>query len=259
MSRDLARPEVATAKRLGFQARDDNDELARLRERCAALEGANAAKDQALAMIAHDLRAPLTAILGWTELVQTGVPGVTERALATIERNARMAGELVEDLLHGAPSAELHVVAVDLRTLAAATVDGALLAAEKAEVALRLVDGEGDALALADPRGVTRVLQNLVGNALKYTPPGGHVDVLLRPLAGSVELVVHDDGCGIDPALLPHVFEPGTQDPDARAKGQGLGLGLFIVKNLVGRQGGTIRVTSDATGTTFTVTLPKRL
>lgn len=262
--RELSRPEVATAKRLRSRSLGDGEgasgELARLRARCAELEVAIATKDQALALTAHDLRAPLNAILGWTELVETGVPGVTDRALTTIKRNARAAGELVEELLHGASSTDHHVTAVDLRALAAATVDGALPAAERAEVTLRLHDeDDGKALVLANPRDVARILQNLVGNALKYTPPGGRVDVMLRPFSGVVELVVRDDGRGIDPALLPHVFERGTQDEDARAKGQGFGLGLFIVRRLVARQGGTVGVTSGPGGTTFTVVLPKHL
>jgi hypothetical protein len=240
------------------------DALARAR---ADAEAAGRARDDFLANVSHELRTPLTAILGWANLLQTRAadPAATRRALATIERNAVTQVRLVEDLLDVSRIASgkirLDLGAVDAAAAMRAALDGLRPAAEHGGVQLEAeLDADAGVVA-ADPVRLQQIAQNLLGNAVKFTPRGGRVTLRLERRADRLVISVRDSGKGIDGAFLPHVFERFRQveSGSARAHG-GLGLGLAIVKHLVELHDGTIRAESGGLGrgATFVVTLPAR-
>jgi len=244
----------------------------RARAEAAAREAAeaNRLKDELLGMVSHELRTPLTAILGWTRMLRTGAtrPEQVERALETIERNALLQTRLVEDLLDTARILRGKLVLergpVDLRGAVERALEGLSLAAASREITLRLAADPAAAAELwADGARIDQVVGNLLGNAMKFTPPGGTIEVRLAPAPAPggdrVRLEVRDTGEGIPADLLPHIFEPFRQaDTSATRKHGGLGLGLSIVRHLVEAHGGTISAESagPGRGATFTVELP---
>jgi PAS domain S-box-containing protein len=228
-------------------------------------EAANRAKDEFLATMSHELRTPLNAVLGWIHLLRSGSasPEKRERALATIERNARAQAQIIDDLLDVSRIVTgkfaLKVAAVDL----AAVVDGALETINLAVAAKPLtlirhlqvlpmpVSGDADRL--------RQVITNLLTNAVKFTPPGGRIEVRLDEAGDMARIEVRDTGQGIEPAFLSHVFDRFWQSDTSMARVHGgLGLGLAIVRHIVEMHGGTVRADSPGIGlgATFTVELP---
>ena len=228
-------------------------------------EEANRAKDQFLAMTSHELRAPLTAVLGWARLLRSGELDETTRAraLAMIESNVKAQTRLIDDLLdvsriitgkfHIYPEMiELaHVLEISVETIRPqAAAKGILLALES--------DAKG-AVVSGDSSRLQQAFFNLLSNAIKFTPQGGRVVVRLKRTDSEVEIKVSDTGKGISPEFLPSVFERFRQaenlDPGERG---GLGLGLAIVNHIVELHQGTVRAQSpgEGKGSTFTITLP---
>jgi len=246
-------------------ARDAQELLSRERRVREQLERASAAKDRFLAILSHDLRAPLNAVLGWTQLLQREVldHNARKRALSTIERNARVQLALIEDILDISRLTEdklqLVLQPTDVRAVVARTVEALVPAAQDAEIELAAALEPGDYVTFADPKRLGQVVTNLLSNAIKFTLPRGRVSVTLAQRDSRAELVVRDTGRGIDPAMLPHVFERFKQE-DSGGAGGGLGLGLFIVRQLVELHGGTVIAESAGKGhgSAFTVTLPLR-
>ena len=228
-------------------------------------ESANRLKDEFLATVSHELRTPLNAILGWTELLQIGGLNGEEssRGLKTIERNARIQSQLIEDLLDVSRiitgKLQLNVTRVDVTAAVEAAVEGVRSAAENKAIRLHsVVDPQAGPVA-GDPMRLQQILWNLLSNAIKFTPRGGRVDVLLKCVSSHVEMVVSDSGVGIRPEVLPFVFDRFRQADSSPSKVYaGLGLGLAIVRHLVELHGGTVRVESagEGQGATFTVSLP---
>ena len=235
----------------------------------AQAEVANHAKDDFLATVSHELRTPLTAILGWTRMLRTGAvaEGGLPRALATIERNARVQAQLIEDILDVSRivSGKLRVELrrIDLRSVAQAALDAISPAAQAKGIELA-ADLAGDAVeCLGDPDRLQQVLSNLLTNAIKFTPRGGRVALSLRGAqdgsAEFAELDVTDTGSGIAPDFLPHVFQRFRQADNALTRSQtGLGLGLAIVRHLVDLHGGSVEAHSDGEGkgARFAIRLP---
>src|SRR3989454_6614271 len=226
-------------------------------------ERANRSKDEFLAVLSHELRTPLTAMLGWVKLLRTGRvgPAQTERALESIERNTRLQARLIEDLLD-LSRAVTGKLLLDLRPMALGAVvqDAAeSFASAAAEKGVKLAIAIGPVTVRGDALRLGQVVTNLVGNAVKFTPAGGDILVRLEHTGNDARLTVRDTGLGIDPDLLPHIFDRFRQADGGGSRRQaGLGLGLAIVRNLVELHGGTVRVESDGPGrrATFTVTLP---
>lgn len=227
------------------------------------VEAATRAKDEFVAMISHELRTPLNAILGWLRLMRAGSldEAKREHAFDVIERNAEAQAQLVSDLLDISRiitgKMRLNPAQVDLGNVIEMAVEGVRPAAEAKQITLDvavtsvLVRGDGERL--------QQVAWNLLTNAVKFTPKHGHVTVRLRRVESDVELCVEDDGEGIDPSFLPHVFDSFRQSDggSARAHG-GLGIGLSIVKHLVELHGGSISALSVGRGygSTFVCRLP---
>jgi signal transduction histidine kinase/CheY-like chemotaxis protein len=237
-------------------------------ERSARTEAdsANHAKDEFVAMLSHELRTPVNAVLGWASVLRkTGVadPEVAMKGLEVIERNARQQGQLISDLLDISRMmiGKLHLdfQMVDLPLIVEGAVESVRQMAETKGVRMNRNVGKVDRLVLADPMRLQQVIWNLLTNAIKFTPAGGWVQIAVTQHASSVEVTVSDNGEGMDPAIRARLFERYRQaDGSATRAHGGLGLGLAIVKNLVELHRGRVDAHSDGlgTGSRFTVSLP---
>ena len=242
-------------------------ERARMRQIAADVaDRAACERDAFLNAVSHELRTPLNAILLWTELLRRGDGDATQfsRGLDTIEQSALAEAQLIDDLLDLALSRTPNEgLAVTLTRAAPAPLIAAAIDAVRGDAAAKQITLDAaldaDVLVEVDPRRLHQVARNLVTNAIKFTPDGGRVAVSLARRDAHLELSVRDFGSGISAEFLPHVFEPfGKRDQSATRAQHGLGIGLALVRHLVERQGGTIRVTSagEGLGATFTVELP---
>jgi len=228
-------------------------------------ETANRIKDEFLAVLSHELRTPLNPILGWAKLLRTRKfdEATVVRALETIERNAKLQTQLIEDLLDVSRilrgKLSLNIYAVDLTATIAAALETVRLAAEAKSIQIQTVLSNDVGLVMGDGDRLQQVIWNLVSNAVKFTPPGGRVEVRLEQIGLDAQIQVIDTGKGINPEFIPHVFEYFRQaDAKTTRVFGGLGLGLAIVRNLVELHGGTVQVNSpgEGQGATFTVKLP---
>jgi signal transduction histidine kinase len=230
-----------------------------------AARQANRMKDEFLATLSHELRNPLNAILGWTRLLRTGEldRAATAHAFEVIERNVRLQAKLMEDLLDLSRiqngSVRLDRLPVDLCTVVDGVVESLRPLAEAKRIDFKCeVEAEG-MLITGDADRLAQVTWNLVSNAIKFTPAGGEIQVRVRRIGSYAELTVIDNGIGIEPDFLPHVFERFRRGEGTGEAGQeGLGLGLAIVRQLVELHGGEVRAESRGrgTGAQFIVTLP---
>ena len=223
-------------------------------------ERANRLKDEFLAMLSHELRTPLNAVLGWAKLLQIGKPEVEElkQGLQTIERNAHVQAQIIEDLLEmsriTSGKVRLDVRRIDLRSILHRSFETISSTAQAKGIQLKLVTDPRAEPISGDPDRLQQVFWNLLDNAIKFTPPGGEVLVLLKRVDSHIEVSVIDTGDGIAPEFLPHVFDRFKQaDASTTRRHGGLGLGLAIVKQLVKLHGGDVRVSSEGVGkgTTF--------
>ncbi|WP_414529188.1 ATP-binding protein [Nodularia chucula] len=230
----------------------------------AIAETANKTKDEFVAMVSHDLRSPLNAILGWAKLLRTRKldPDTINNALETIERNAQCQAKLLEDLLNMSRilRGELHleVYPVNLVNVVQAAVETAYPSAHGKDIYLESFIEETIPPIMGDTNRLLQVLGNLLANAIKFTPSGGKIRVKLAKTDQSTILIqVSDTGSGIDPEFLPYVFERYRQ-ADCSGKHTGLGLGLAIASHLVELHGGTITADSPGKGlgATFSIHLP---
>jgi len=238
------------------------------RERMARAEAerANRAKDEFIATLSHELRTPLNSVLGWARLLRGGKLDAagTRQAIEAIERGATTQAQLVDDLLDVSRivrgTLRLDVRPVDLRGVIEAAVQtvGPAAQARDIELAVRL---DPRALPVAGDAGrLQQVVWNLLANAIKFTPPGGNVQVRLEPFPGATCVVVEDDGQGIAADFLPHLFERFRQADSSTTRAHGgLGLGLAIVRHLVEAHGGAVSAFSagPGRGASFTVRLPQ--
>jgi PAS domain S-box-containing protein len=222
-------------------------------------------KDEFLATLSHELRTPLNAILGWATLLRQRIipPEERERGLETIERNARAQTQIINDLLDMSRiiSGKLHleVQPMQLHEVVAAAVETVRPSAEARQIRLLSMLDSTIGLIRGDPNRLQQVLWNLLTNAIKFTPQGGRVQVVLERVHSHVEIIVEDTGIGIRPEFLPYVFDRFRQaDASTTRRFGGLGLGLSVVRNLVELHGGTVRVKSpgENLGSTFIVALP---
>jgi PAS domain S-box-containing protein len=240
--------------------------LAREQAARAEADVANHAKDRFLAVLSHELRTPLSSIIGWTRILRNSRIGESERAHAAevIERNAQRQAHLINDLLDisriTAGKIELDRSPVDLASVTGEAVDSlrADVEAKRLRMTTELDGATGEVL--GDPMRLHQVVLNLLTNAVKFTPEAGRIDVRLSRQGEMARLAISDSGEGIDPAILPYIFEPFRQGDGSQTTRvqRGLGLGLTIVRQLVELHGGTVKAESagKGAGTTFTVELP---
>lgn len=221
-------------------------------------------KDEFLATLSHELRNPLSAIVGWAQVLHTHpLPPEIVRGLEIIERNARAQTRIIDDLLDMsrivAGTTRLEVRPADLQKI----VDSAILpmqpAAHAKRIAIVKIPTAAARFANCDPDRLSQVIWNLLTNAVKFTPEGGRIEIQVEHIQQHAEICIRDNGMGIDQAFLPFVFDRFRQaDSSITRQHAGLGLGLSICKHLVELHGGTIRAASDGAGkgATFTIRLP---
>jgi PAS domain S-box-containing protein len=255
--RDISQRKVVEAER---QALLEGQQEAR-----AAADAANRSKDEFLATLSHELRTPMTAILGWASLLKDGRmdDDRTQKALAALERSARAQATVMDDLLDISQIVRGTLRLAVRRTNLADVLSEATEILEPAITAkhidLRLnvdpdvaaIDGDADRL--------RQVFWNLLSNAAKFTPEGGSIEVHAQRERSVVRVDVVDSGCGIDPAFLPFVFDRFRQENGSTKRvHRGLGLGLAIVREVVQLHGGTVEATSEGAGrgSRFVVRLP---
>jgi signal transduction histidine kinase len=224
------------------------------------LESADERRRAFLADAAHELRTPLSIIAGQIEAIEDGVYPADAQHLAPVHEQLRVLEQLIDDMrtvsLAESGALQLKLQPTDLSTAIDQAVAAFSAPAKAARVELTADYPAGLPQAMADEQRLGQVLLNLLSNALRHAPSGGHVTIAARPLDGWVEIAVHDDGEGISQDLLPRVFDRFARE----AGSSGSGLGLAICKDLVEAMGGRIAADSaPGTGTTITFTLPAAL
>jgi PAS domain S-box-containing protein len=251
--------------RLFEEARRNAEErkvlLEKERQVRAEAERTSHMKDEFLATLSHELRTPLSAILGWAQVLRRGSRGAADlqKGLETIERNARVQVQLIEDLLDMSRITSGKVL-LDMQAVSPAQIADAAIETVRPGAEARGIRIERDYASelppvAADPGRLQQVIWNLLSNAIKFTPRDGCVTVHI----GAGQIAISDNGVGIRAEFLPHVFERFRQaDSTTTRRHGGLGLGLSIVKHLVEQQGGTVRADSpgEGKGATFTLHLP---
>jgi|GEM_PF-211354 len=236
-------------------------------QKCAqqAAEQANRVKDEFLAVLSHELRTPLNPILGWTKILQKGHLNAekTQIALQTIERNAKLQTQLIDDLLDISRiirgKLSLDVAAVDLTTVIQAALETVKLAAEAKSITIHTEKSSSVAMVNGDAGRLQQVVWNILSNAVKFTPKGGHISIKLTQIENYTQIQIKDTGKGIKKEFIPYIFEHFRQEDSATTrKFGGLGLGLAIVRQIVELHGGTVTADSpgEGQGAVFTVKIP---
>ncbi|HET8775558.1 MAG TPA: GAF domain-containing protein [Thermoanaerobaculia bacterium] len=225
---------------------------------------ANRAKDEFLATLSHELRTPMTAVLGWARMMKMGLTeSETRDAIDAIEKSATVQMQLIEDILDMsrimAGKMSVQPAPVDLRTIAEAALSTVRPTAEVKGIEIVTSYPPQLPPVLGDGNRLQQVVWNLLANAIKFTSRGGSILVRIARNEDAVTLLVRDTGAGIDPAFLPHVFERFRQQDSSTTRAHGgIGIGLAIVRYLVEMHGGTIAAESEGAGrgATFRIELP---
>jgi PAS domain S-box-containing protein len=257
--RDVTDRQLANAERERLL---DNERAAR-----AEAERTGRLKDDFLAMLSHELRTPLNAILGWTQVLKDGALDSEELAqgLEVIDRNTRLQAGLIEELLDMnrivSGKVRLEIQPVDLVSIAKAAVESVRAITEAKKIHLLFSPSIPTAGLPGDRDRLQQVLLNLLSNAIRFTPATGTIEVSVDAIPDFAAVTVRDNGAGIRPEFLPHIFERFRQaDASITRRHGGLGLGLAIVKQLVELHGGTVEATSagEGQGAAFRVSLPRQ-
>lgn len=228
-------------------------------------EIANRMRDEFLATVSHELRAPLNSILGWGRLLEKGSldEKTTVKAIDTIVRNAESQNRLIEDLLDVSRiisgKLRLEVMTINPLNIVESALETIRPAAEAKGIKLEIKEDGIISHLSGDPNRLQQVIWNLLSNAIKFTPNDGRVTLEIERIGDFVELRVKDTGVGIKEEFLPHVFDRFRQaDASSIRKFGGLGLGLAIVRHITEMHGGTVHVHSEGEGkgSTFAVKLP---
>ncbi len=248
----IANAELATVYAREKKARDEAEE-------------ANRAKDFFLAVVSHELRSPLNAILGWTKILLTKEVDDETRtnALETIEKSARSQAKLIEDLIDSARVSSgklrLELRPLNIYEVMKTVYNSQQPAAETKNINLKFSFNSDNIQVYGDTFRLQQIFTNLLSNALKFTDEGGTIQISVKSDAKKVTITIEDDGQGISESALPNIFRQFRQDDERKTLDRsGLGLGLSIVKILVEKHGGSIEAESAGVGkgSTFTVNLP---
>src|SRR4051812_9866582 len=258
---------VATDITARKQAQRDLEKMVLAEQRLRAeAERANRAKDEFLAIVSHELRSPLNALRGWAHLMSTTRPfdpALVERASKAIKRNVDHQTRLIDDLLDTSRivSGKLDIDrrAVNLVEVVLAALEAARPGAAAKTIDLRFTPVEAAIMVMGDGGRLQQLVSNLLSNAVKFTPERGTIELRLLKNGERVQLMVRDNGIGIAPEFLPHVFDRFTQaDTSAGRRAGGLGIGLALVRHIALLHGGQVRADSPGPGkgAVFTVDLP---
>jgi signal transduction histidine kinase/CheY-like chemotaxis protein len=231
----------------------------------AEAETANRMKDEFLATVSHEIRTPLNAIIGWSHLLRSGRldKATTDRAIETIDRNAKSQAQLIEDILDVSRvitgKLRLNNEPVDISSVINAAIDSVQLAIDCKDLHLEVTLDPSARHTVGDANRLQQVVWNLLANAIKFTPSGGRIEVRVERAGENLQMQVSDTGQGIGSEFLPYIFDRFRQaDGTTTRQHGGLGLGLSIVRHLVELHGGTITAHSDGAGkgATFVIHLP---
>lgn len=231
----------------------------------AEAETANRMKDEFLATVSHEIRTPLNAIIGWSHLLRSGRldKATTDRAIETIDRNAKSQAQLIEDILDVSRmitgKLRLNNEPVDISSVINAAIDSVQLAIDCKNLHLEVTLDPSARHTVGDANRLQQVVWNLLANAIKFTPSGGRIEVRVERAGENLQMQVSDSGQGIGTEFLPFIFERFRQaDGTTTRQHGGLGLGLAIVRHLVELHGGTITANSQGSGkgATFIIKLP---
>jgi PAS domain S-box-containing protein len=256
IARDISERKLAERERAESLSREQSARL--------ELERASRLKDDFLAVLSHELRTPLNAVMGYSQLLGSGAlpPARVAHAVAAIQRNARAQARLVESLLDlsriMAGKLDLNFEELDLASVLEAAVDALRPDAEAKGTVFEWTNPGQRVPLIGDAARLQQVFWNLFSNAIKFTRGSGRVVVSVSTDADHARIGVTDDGQGIAPSFLPHVFERFRQGQAGGRPKAGLGLGLALVREMVQAHGGTVIAESagEGRGSTFTVTLP---
>ncbi len=250
------------ARKLAERQREES--FAREREARKEAEAANRAKDEFLAVLSHELRSPLNAILSWASLLESGMlsPDKVSQAIGAIQRNSQVQAQLINDLLDIsriiAGKLRIDVKRANLSAIVEAALESVRPTAELKKIQINL-DLPLVEPVFGDAARLQQIVRNLVSNAIKFTPERGTLDVQLLQTSTESEIIVKDNGVGIHPELLPHIFERFLQGDSTTSRAEtGLGLGLAVARHLAELHGGSLSAESpgDGMGATFTLSLP---
>lgn len=235
------------------------------REAQAQAEAANSAKDDFLAMVSHELRTPLNAMIGWIQILRLHKKDeqAFNKAVEAIERSAKLQSKFIEDLLDVSRitnnTLRLETQTVELNSLLESCIDAVRPSAEAKNIKLEIrIDNSVKIHVSADADRLQQIVNNLLTNAVKFTPQNGEIRVALAKKETDAEMIVKDSGIGISPEFMPHIFDRYRQAETPGKRQGGLGLGLSIAHRLVDMHGGSINAESDGAeqGATFIVRLP---
>ena len=249
----------------GFEITDQVEARKGLEQLADRLKEADRAKDEFIAIISHELRTPMTSILGWARMLHLGgLDDETHKeALEAITRSTRAQAKLIEDLLDESRIASgklrLELRPLEIHAIVDAAVASIRPGAEARNISLDVQPSDDAIRIAADPMRMQQVIGNVLANAVKFTPEGGRIAIRIRREAGTAVMEISDTGRGITGELLPYVFDRFRQGEGLSSERQGgLGLGLAIARHLVEMHDGTISATSGGhgQGATFTIRLP---
>lgn len=272
-TRDLLQQELASqsedleglAQEVMLRRRELQIALNGLQQQADELMQANRLKDEFLAVISHELRTPLNVILGWAQALRARRFNevTTFKALETIERNAKLQIQLIENLLDISRLLRgkllLNMRPVDLQSVIQTAIQNLQPAAEAKSIQMESVLNSSVEAVSGDPDRLQQIVENLLDNAIKFTPNGGQVKVELDYPDSEARIQISDTGQGISVEALPHIFDYFRQaDSSITRKHGGLGLGLALVRQLVELQNGTVKAESlgEGQGASFTINLP---
>jgi signal transduction histidine kinase/ActR/RegA family two-component response regulator len=257
------------ARRRQFEMRDlleQRENLLGMEKRAREeAEKVNFAKDEFLATLSHELRTPLTTMLGWSKILSKHKldKATTDRAIQAIERSAKSQAQLIDDLLDVSRiitgKFQIEKKAMDLIDLIHSSIDMIRPTMEAKDLAVALQISENPGPIAGDFHRLQQVLWNILSNAVKFTPPGGRITVTLERTNSHATIVVQDTGKGIDPEILPFIFERFRQADSSYTRNEGgLGLGLAIVQHIVTLHSGRVFAESEGEGkgSTFKIVLP---
>jgi PAS domain S-box-containing protein len=272
VTRDITdRKEAEETRRALLEQREARllaeEERRRAEDSYRASQEANRAKDDFLMTLSHELRTPMTAILGWSRMLPAMSPDdpMFHEAVMSIASGAQLQARLIDDILDVSRivsgKLRLSPETIEVARVIMNSAEAVAAPAQAKEITITMSLPPTLGVIFADPTRIQQIIWNLLTNAVKFTPRGGKVDVSARRTASTVQVSVTDSGEGIDTEFLPHIFEPFRQaeSPQTRVHG-GLGLGLSIVRYIAEAHGGSVSAESEGRGkgSTFTVTLPVR-
>jgi signal transduction histidine kinase/CheY-like chemotaxis protein len=250
---------------VGAVAAAFNDMLSQIKVREDELQHALRLKDEFLATVSHELRTPLNAMLGWSHVLRDPhlTTQIMRQAADAIDRNAQIQARLIEDILDVSRiitgKLRLDPTATDLTIIVRSAIDVVKPSADARDIAIH-VETPPIAPFVGDSDRLRQVVWNILSNAVKFTPKGGRVDVVLSNTFDEYRIEVRDTGRGIPPDFVPYIFQPFRQaDGSSTRSHGGLGLGLAIARHLTELSGGSIDAVSDGRdrGSTFTIRLPR--